>query len=420
MMTEGGGSDGIGSVVTPDPPAAIKPDLFVKEIAFDGGKTKYYNDENVKLIAKVKNAGASVNTSITQIKLEYIRCQGDKCNGDEKVVGSGDNIKGVNLPSGATKAEDITFGAPSTENKYIYYACIDTQNTVNESNEVNNCSGQIWMRVHKRPDFVIERLSMDNGQTNYNLHDIAHVQAVTKNNGGEPFIDIRVGYYLDNALVEDDNMRHWNLNEGDTKGEDMYLVMPNTPGTHTLTACADYNRAVQETDETNNCASVVFEVMQPLKPPIITKQTVGNIKPTSAQLNADFHTNGLDVTYYFQYGETTGYGLTTAVWNAGPSAGGVSTLISGLSPETVYHYRFVISNSDGTSYGVDMTFTTSANLPTLPGDLNRDGKVDIFDFNIMVPNWGSTNCGNIADIDGDCVVDIFDFNIFVSNFGKTY
>ena len=32
---------------------------------------------------------------------------------------------------------------------------------------------------------------------------------------------------------------------------------------------------------------------------------------------------------------------------------------------------------------------------------------------------GSTNCGNIADIDGNCKVDIFDYNLLVGNFGKT-
>lgn len=263
-VTDGSYSDGKGAYVAPDPPSSSKPDLFIKEIKFEDEKTKYYSDEDVKLIVTVKNVGASVSTSIEKIKLEYIRCKGEKCNGDEKVIDT-DNVKGENLYSGATKNESIEFGSPSNEGRYIYYACIDTKNVVKESNEGNNCSGQIWMRVHDRPDFVLKSLTMDGGKNQYSPNDIAYVKAVTENRGGEPFIDVRVGYYLDNALIEDDNIRHWNLEKGDKKSEDMYLVIPG-PGTHILKACADHNQAVKETDETNNCASVVFEVADPTIP----------------------------------------------------------------------------------------------------------------------------------------------------------
>lgn len=55
----------------------------------------------------------------------------------------------------------------------------------------------------------------------------------------------------------------------------------------------------------------------------------------------------------------------------------------------------------------------------LPGDTNGDHRVDIFDYNILVQNFGKTNCGNPADTDGNCKVDIFDYNILVQNFGKS-
>ena len=54
----------------------------------------------------------------------------------------------------------------------------------------------------------------------------------------------------------------------------------------------------------------------------------------------------------------------------------------------------------------------------LPGDIDEDGDVDIFDYNLLVENFGNTNCGNKADIDSDCDVDIFDYNLLVGNFGK--
>ena len=57
--------------------------------------------------------------------------------------------------------------------------------------------------------------------------------------------------------------------------------------------------------------------------------------------------------------------------------------------------------------------------PSFPGDLDKDGDVDIFDYNLLANNFGNTSCGNIADIDGNCKVDIFDYNILVEDFGKT-
>ena len=57
--------------------------------------------------------------------------------------------------------------------------------------------------------------------------------------------------------------------------------------------------------------------------------------------------------------------------------------------------------------------------PTLPGDIDKDGDVDIFDYNLMIENFGKTGCGNVADLDNDCDVDIFDYNILVENFGKS-
>lgn len=50
------------------------------------------------------------------------------------------------------------------------------------------------------------------------------------------------------------------------------------------------------------------------------------------------------------------------------------------------------------------------------GDANNDGKVDIFDFNILMIQWGKIipdTMNNIADFDKDGLVGIFDFNILM-------
>jgi hypothetical protein len=53
-----------------------------------------------------------------------------------------------------------------------------------------------------------------------------------------------------------------------------------------------------------------------------------------------------------------------------------------------------------------------------PGDIDGNGKVDIFDYNILLGNFGKTGAGIQGDIDKNGKVDIFDYNILLSNFGK--
>jgi autotransporter-associated beta strand protein len=53
------------------------------------------------------------------------------------------------------------------------------------------------------------------------------------------------------------------------------------------------------------------------------------------------------------------------------------------------------------------------------GDINCDGIVDIRDYGIWRQNFGQTNCGNPADLDGNCIVDIRDYGIWRANFGHT-
>ena len=67
--------------------------------------------------------------------------------------------------------------------------------------------------------------------------------------------------------------------------------------------------------------------------------------------------------------------------------------------------------------------TSSTPTPTpvtKSGDLNGDGKVDIFDYNLLVADFGKTGAAGFspADIDKNGKVDIFDYNQLIANFGK--
>jgi hypothetical protein len=53
-------------------------------------------------------------------------------------------------------------------------------------------------------------------------------------------------------------------------------------------------------------------------------------------------------------------------------------------------------------------------------DILVNRRVDIFDFNQLVTEFGARGAGVVSDINKDEIVNIFDFNILVQNFGRSY
>jgi hypothetical protein len=73
------------------------------------------------------------------------------------------------------------------------------------------------------------------------------------------------------------------------------------------------------------------------------------------------------------------------------------------------------NSSDNTAVGGQLTVG-------IPGDINGDGVVDIYDAIIFAAAYGSTpgnsNWNPNADINGDGIVDIYDAIILAANFGQ--
>ena len=95
----------------------------------------------------------------------------------------------------------------------------------------------------------------------------------------------------------------------------------------------------------------------------LSTEAATNVTPTGARLNGSFLGNGEDTHYYFEWGTDTSYGNTTpAPPGADAGSGGgptfESTDLTGLIPQTEYHYRIVASNSVGTSRGEDQSFVS--------------------------------------------------------------
>ncbi|MEM9018329.1 MAG: peptidoglycan DD-metalloendopeptidase family protein, partial [Verrucomicrobiota bacterium] len=100
----------------------------------------------------------------------------------------------------------------------------------------------------------------------------------------------------------------------------------------------------------------------PAMPPSATTESASSIGPERATLNATVNPNGKATSVTFEYGESDSYGDSanaTLDPDDGDEASEVSVEISNLSPNTTYHFRVCATNSDGTSYGSDQTFTTS-------------------------------------------------------------
>jgi hypothetical protein len=105
------------------------------------------------------------------------------------------------------------------------------------------------------------------------------------------------------------------------------------------------------------------------KAPELLLQEPSNVGPTSATLRASPKLNGMDPDYYyFQWGESTGYGKST---NAEPAFNlrfGANAKITGLTPATTYHFRLVVGTEGfqgKTLYGPDGTFKTPDAKPVV-------------------------------------------------------
>jgi hypothetical protein len=103
--------------------------------------------------------------------------------------------------------------------------------------------------------------------------------------------------------------------------------------------------------------------------PTLTTGAASGISATTAFMNGSVNPNGLTTTAYFEWGTNTAYGNTIPdpSFNTGNGNAniGVSVELTGLSPNTTYHYQLLGTNTVGLAYGGDQVFTT-VGLPVPP------------------------------------------------------
>jgi hypothetical protein len=109
----------------------------------------------------------------------------------------------------------------------------------------------------------------------------------------------------------------------------------------------------------------------PMTAPLVTTLEASPVLATRATLRASANPSGSPTLVRFEYGETLAYGTTTEGQDIGEGIGNIAveSMIIGLQPGTTYHYRSVVENTFGTTYGGNQTFTTlvlGVGWPTTP------------------------------------------------------
>lgn len=111
--------------------------------------------------------------------------------------------------------------------------------------------------------------------------------------------------------------------------------------------------------------TIIFDTVDgDLVAPTVTTDPATDVEAISATENGTLDDDGgMACDCGFEWGETVAYGNTTPTQSR-TTGQSFSRGISGLSPNTLYHFRAFATNAVGTSYGADRTFTT---LPSNPG-----------------------------------------------------
>ncbi len=135
-----------------------------------------------------------------------------------------------------------------------------------------------------------------------------------------------------------------------------------------LTPNTTYHYRILGTD-TYGTTTGTDETFTTSGPPRVTSEPTSGIGHEEATIHADIDPDKLATEYHFEYGESKSYGAEAPVGGGQLAAGETPVAVSATLSEfggarlelgVTYHFRVVATNSAGTVYGPDRTFTTVA------------------------------------------------------------
>jgi phosphodiesterase/alkaline phosphatase D-like protein len=120
-------------------------------------------------------------------------------------------------------------------------------------------------------------------------------------------------------------------------------------------------------------------------PTVVTTGQATQLNATGATVLGTINPGGLDTQYHFEYGTDTTYGNVAPVPDgqagSGTRAGALRQVLTGLSPNTLYHYRLDAVIDGNVVNGADKTFTTNIGL----GIVELQGAFGVLDVNTTYP-----------------------------------
>jgi RHS repeat-associated protein len=207
---------------------------------------------------------------------------------------------------------------------------------------------------------------------------------------------------------------------GTMSNQGLVIKLKNEEGCQP-TACTNSWATFNSSAATDSTKRPYLSVVYGIKPSA-TAEAATLVSETGATLKGQVNPNGAETKYQFEYGTTTSYGTkvpgTAESVGSGTTNVAVSKAISGLTGNTLYHYRVSATNANGTTFGLDETLVTpklptltteaatgvTASAATLKGSINPNGWAASYQFeyglttsygtSVPVPaastGWGTT------------------------------
>ena len=147
---------------------------------------------------------------------------------------------------------------------------------------------------------------------------------------------------------------------------DTGTLAPGVPQTYSM--CSVFSSGAVGTSCSSSSSPPPPPPPTPTTVPAVLATSPGSVSTSGAGVTGSVNPGGLPTTADFQYGldpKYTGggpvtYTQSTPAQSVGSdfSAHAVAASLTGLVPNALYHVRLVATNSAGTTFGQDMTFTT--------------------------------------------------------------
>jgi len=167
---------------------------------------------------------------------------------------------------------------------------------------------------------------------------------------------------------------------------------------------------------------LTFTTLASLVAPTATSSAATSVTNTTATINGSVNANLSSTTVTFEYGTTSFYGSTanaTPATVTGITPSNVSAALTGLIPGQLYHFRVKAVSAGGTTYGEDLTFTTTqppvattqnaSNITlttaTLNGEVNSNGSATAITFEYgTTTSYGTTVNGVPDNATGNSII----------------